>query len=259
MKNLLSYQGVVVDTDSFTVTYNGKLLDLRPKEYSILLLLLSYPNQVFTYTDIVESLWSVDTIPTESSIRSHIKALRKAFRKVGATETIIETVHGVGYRFKVSYKKKDLTPQLVAVSVPLFHNFLQSKSIEYLAIANDFTIKFISQNLLKYCDYPEELKTDVTVFEPFPEFIGLEETFEKIRVQEMSHFSVQGIARTLNPEELKYLNFYIVSQSDHSGESPEKRLLYIFFEDASEHMVYKQRAIQQEHEVNLGSDHSKFS
>jgi DNA-binding response OmpR family regulator len=89
MNNILNSNKIVVNPESLTVTYNGEIVDLRPKEYSILLLLLSYPNRVFTYTDLIDSLWSVDKIPTESSIRSHIKALRKAFRKAGATQTII--------------------------------------------------------------------------------------------------------------------------------------------------------------------------
>lgn len=259
MKNILDYNGIVADQDSLTVTYKGKIVDLRPKEYSILLLLLSHPDRVFTYTDIVDSLWSFDKIPTEGSIRSHIKAVRKAFRKVGATENIIENVHGVGYRLKISNKILDFIQNFIPALSPVFHNFITSKAIEYLAIAEDLTIESISPNLFKYCDYPEWLQVGISVVEPFPEFIGLEETLDKIRTQEMSHFSIQGIARNFNQKELEYLNFYIVAEGSQTEESSEQRLLYIFFEDVSEQMMYKQRAIQQDHEANLRNYYLKLN
>lgn len=79
---VISYGKILVDTNSCRVTYDGQIITLLPKEYKLLLLFLSYPNHVLSYEIIVDKLWEVEKFPTPSSIRSHIKGLRKAFQKI---------------------------------------------------------------------------------------------------------------------------------------------------------------------------------
>ncbi|MGE5656686.1 MAG: response regulator [Actinomycetota bacterium] len=81
------------------VTYAGKNLFLRPKEYSLLELFLRNPSRVFSCGAILEHLWSFEDPPGEETVRAHIKGLRHKLKSVGAQDAI-ETVYGLGYRWK---------------------------------------------------------------------------------------------------------------------------------------------------------------
>jgi diguanylate cyclase (GGDEF)-like protein len=97
---MLVYDEICVNTDSFTVIYEGRVVPLYPQEYRLLLLFLANPNRVLSYDAIIDSVWYREDIPTQSTVRSHIKGLRKAFKKAGMTSPFIETVHRLGYRLR---------------------------------------------------------------------------------------------------------------------------------------------------------------
>ncbi|NEP56827.1 MAG: response regulator [Symploca sp. SIO2G7] len=88
------------------VTYRGQSLELTPTEYHLLELFLHNPHRVFSYDDLIQQLWFFDTPPSDSTIRSHIRGLRKKLKAVGAEADLIETVHGVGYRLKSGEQRK---------------------------------------------------------------------------------------------------------------------------------------------------------
>ncbi|MEB3209733.1 MAG: winged helix-turn-helix domain-containing protein [Leptolyngbyaceae bacterium] len=48
----------------------------------------------------LESLWSLHSPPDEETVKAHIKSLRNKLKGAGAPKTLIETVHGVGYRLQ---------------------------------------------------------------------------------------------------------------------------------------------------------------
>jgi DNA-binding winged helix-turn-helix (wHTH) protein len=246
----LSYGEISIDTDSCTVTYDGTTIPLYPKEYNLLVLFLKYPNHILSHDLIIDRLWEIDKIPTYGSIRAHIKGLRKAFKKANVKEEIIETVHGMGYRLK-PLKKDASTNPIIAPPLSIMKVFFQAKAIEYLVIDSQFIIQYISPGLLNYCDYPAVLEVGIKGEEAFPEFIGLEETFEKIINQELSYFEIKGIARSANPARPEYINFYVMSDDSQKLEQSENKLLFILFEDASEHMTYKQRLVQIENSLYL--------
>jgi DNA-binding response OmpR family regulator len=82
------------------VTYDEHPVQLTPKEYALVELLLSNGRRLLSRSGIIERLWSQEDIPTEETVRSHIRGLRQKLREAGAPEDFIETVHGVGYRLK---------------------------------------------------------------------------------------------------------------------------------------------------------------
>ncbi|MGF1516808.1 MAG: response regulator [Nodosilinea sp.] len=88
-----------IDHSTCEVTYQGHLLSLSPKEYSLLDLFLRHPQRIFSSTSILEHLWSFDDTPCEETVRTHIKRLRRKLKTVGA-DTIIDTVYGMGYRLQ---------------------------------------------------------------------------------------------------------------------------------------------------------------
>ncbi|HEY9608178.1 response regulator [Allocoleopsis sp.] len=91
------------------VTFREQPLSLTPKEYSLLQLFLRNPQRIFSRSAIIDSLWSLDDSPTENAVTVHIKDLRQKLRASGATEEIIETVYGLGYRLKALPKPSQPT------------------------------------------------------------------------------------------------------------------------------------------------------
>ncbi|ULQ60666.1 response regulator transcription factor [Brucepastera parasyntrophica] len=79
--------------------YNGEhLLDLSATEFAILHVFLSHPEEVFTRNKIISAIRGDDYPVTDRSVDVQILALR---RKLGTAGDMIETVRGVGYRFKI--------------------------------------------------------------------------------------------------------------------------------------------------------------
>lgn len=82
------------------ICYGERALLLTPKEYGILELLLLHPQQIFSRSTIIDRLWALEETPTESAISSHIKAIRQKLRAAGASQDLIETMYGFGYRLR---------------------------------------------------------------------------------------------------------------------------------------------------------------
>jgi hypothetical protein len=213
-------------------------------------LFLKYPNHVLSYEVIIDNLWESDKSPTQSSIRSHIKGLRKSFKEANVPGEIIETVHSLGYRLK-PLKSKQLDKPLISPSLSALEGFLTAKAVEYLVLDEQLTIQYISPNLQTYCDYPDLLKLDNKAEFAFPEFIGLEEVFQKIINQERNNFEIKGIARASNPNRPEYINMYIMLDPSNLTDKTKHKNLFVFFEDTSEVMIYKQQIVQIQHEYYL--------
>ncbi len=95
---ILQWGELQLDPESCDVTYQGHSIDLTPKEYSILELLLRNEQKVFSLQAILEQLWSLEESPTEKTVRVHIRGLRQKLKAAGVATHIIETVYGLGYR-----------------------------------------------------------------------------------------------------------------------------------------------------------------
>jgi DNA-binding response OmpR family regulator len=80
-----------------SVQLAGQELDLTPKEYDLLVLLVSHPGWVFKREVLLQQVWGDSYEGFDRTIDNHITRLRK---KLGSSGAHIETVWGVGYRFK---------------------------------------------------------------------------------------------------------------------------------------------------------------
>jgi DNA-binding response OmpR family regulator len=99
-----------LNTGTREVTYAGKSLQVSRKEYLVLELLLQNQERVFSRSDIVDHLWSLnEEPPTEETIKSYIKSLRRKLETVGA-DNIIETLYGQGYRIKANCSDQSPEP-----------------------------------------------------------------------------------------------------------------------------------------------------
>ncbi len=95
----LEWGELTLDPSTCEVKFQGNLLALAPKEYSLLELFLRYPTRVFSSSAILDHLWAFEDPPGEDTVRAHIKRLRQKLKKAGA-ENVIETVYGLGYRLR---------------------------------------------------------------------------------------------------------------------------------------------------------------
>ena len=89
-----------VDTASHIVRLTGQPLELKPREFQLLALLLSSKGRVLTRDQILERLWGHDYIGDSRTVDVHIRWLREKIETDPATPKRIATVRGVGYRFE---------------------------------------------------------------------------------------------------------------------------------------------------------------
>ena len=88
-------EGIVIDREKYTVTKDGKQIDLRKKEFELLALLAEKPGKVFTRDAILNTVWGNEVVVGDRTIDVHVNKLRE---KVG--EQYIRTIKGVGYKFE---------------------------------------------------------------------------------------------------------------------------------------------------------------
>jgi two-component system, OmpR family, phosphate regulon response regulator PhoB len=89
--------GVTVDRRRHQATAEGKPVQLTRSEFRLLDALIRQPGRVFFRTELIDAALGEDTMVMERTIDVHIRALR---RKLGERADVIETVRGVGYRFR---------------------------------------------------------------------------------------------------------------------------------------------------------------
>jgi DNA-binding response OmpR family regulator len=100
IESKLFWGNLCINPSTYEVTYEERVLNLTPKEYGVLELLVSSGRRVLSRPGIIERVWSLEDPPSEETVKSHIKSLRQKLREVGAPDDFIETVHGLGYRLK---------------------------------------------------------------------------------------------------------------------------------------------------------------
>lgn len=75
-------------------------LDLTTLEFNLLATFLSYPNRVWSRTQLIDKLWGNDFFGDERVVDTHIRRLRKKIEPDSANPTFVKTVVGVGYKFE---------------------------------------------------------------------------------------------------------------------------------------------------------------
>jgi two-component system alkaline phosphatase synthesis response regulator PhoP len=90
---------VEVDRNQHTVKVRGKDLFLPRKEFEILWLLLANKGKVYSRDMLLRRIWGENVYVTERTVDVHICKIRDRFTKLGLDK--LETIKGVGYRFKV--------------------------------------------------------------------------------------------------------------------------------------------------------------
>lgn len=97
---MLSAGDLRINLTKHTAELDDRELALKPKEYSLLALLMSSRNRVFTRDQILERIWGLDWVGDNRTVDVHVRRLREKIETDPSEPTRIVTVRGVGYRFE---------------------------------------------------------------------------------------------------------------------------------------------------------------
>ena len=102
-QNALTVGDLRLDRITREVTWQGHTVDLTGREFNLIEYLMRSPGRVFTRTQILEHVWGYDFDPSTNVVDVCIQRIRKKIALFGVTvdgESPIESVRGVGYRFR---------------------------------------------------------------------------------------------------------------------------------------------------------------
>lgn len=99
-KSIITRENIKMDIERFQVTVDDRDVDLTPKEFELLQLLISNPGKVFTRDNLLEKVWGYEYAGDSRTVDVHIRHLRQKIEAEPSQPRFLETVRGVGYRFK---------------------------------------------------------------------------------------------------------------------------------------------------------------
>ena len=101
LSNIIKFNSndLVVDVLKYEVKKQGKIINLTPTEYKILLTLIKYPSKLFTREELISIVFEDFYDGFDRTIDTHIKNLRQKIETDSRKPRYIVTVHGVGYKF----------------------------------------------------------------------------------------------------------------------------------------------------------------
>lgn len=95
----LEYKDLTINLSNYEVTYQGKVIDMTPREIELLYFLAASPNQVFTREQLLDHIWGYEYAGDTRTVDVHIKRIREKIS--GNDQWSVGTVWSVGYRFEV--------------------------------------------------------------------------------------------------------------------------------------------------------------
>ena len=99
--DVIEIRGIKIDKTARRVWVNGEEKPFTTKEFDLLTFLAENPNHVFTKEELFREIWDMESIGDIATVTVHIKKIREKIEMNTAKPQYIETIWGVGYRFKV--------------------------------------------------------------------------------------------------------------------------------------------------------------
>lgn len=99
--DVINIRGIKIDKTARRVYVNGEERVLTTKEFDLLTFLASNPNRVYTKEELFSNIWDMESVGDIATVTVHIKKIREKIEADTAKPQFIETIWGVGYRFKV--------------------------------------------------------------------------------------------------------------------------------------------------------------
>lgn len=101
VNDVIEIRGLKIDKTARRVWINGEEKNFTTKEFDLLTFLAQNPNHVFTKEELFSKIWDMESIGDIATVTVHIKKIREKIEFNTAKPQYIETIWGVGYRFKV--------------------------------------------------------------------------------------------------------------------------------------------------------------
>ncbi len=99
--DIIEIRGVRIDKTARRVYIDGIEKAFTTKEFDLLTFLAQNPNRVYTKEELFRDIWDMESIGDIATVTVHIKKIREKIEKDTAKPQYIETIWGVGYRFKI--------------------------------------------------------------------------------------------------------------------------------------------------------------
>ena len=99
--DIVEIRGIRIDKTARRVYVDGVEKVFTTKEFDLLTFLAENPNHVFTKDELFREIWAMDSVGDIATVTVHIKKIREKIEKDTSKPQYIETIWGVGYRFKV--------------------------------------------------------------------------------------------------------------------------------------------------------------
>ena len=99
--DIVEIRGIKIDKTARRVYINGEEKTFTTKEFDLLTFLAENPNHVYTKEELFREIWDMDSIGDIATVTVHIKKIREKIEFDTANPQYIETIWGVGYRFKI--------------------------------------------------------------------------------------------------------------------------------------------------------------
>ena len=101
VNKVIEIRGLKIDTTARRVWVNGEERTFTTKEFDLLTFLASHPNHVYTKDELFSEIWDMESIGDIATVTVHIKKIREKIELDTSNPQHIETIWGVGYRFRV--------------------------------------------------------------------------------------------------------------------------------------------------------------
>ena len=98
---VIEIRGLKIDTTARRVWINGEEKAFTTKEFDLLTFLAAHPNHVYSKDELFSEIWDMESIGDIATVTVHIKKIREKIEFDTSKPQYIETIWGVGYRFKV--------------------------------------------------------------------------------------------------------------------------------------------------------------
>ena len=101
VNDVIEIRGIRIDKTARRVYINGEEKQFTTKEFDLLTFLAENPNRVFTKEELFREIWDMESVGDIATVTVHIKKIREKIEIDTSNPQYIETIWGVGYRFKV--------------------------------------------------------------------------------------------------------------------------------------------------------------
>lgn len=98
---MITIRGLKIDITARRVWLNDEEKNFTTKEFDLLTFLATHPNHVYSKEELFKEIWEMDSVGEIATVTVHIKKIREKIDRTTSKPQYIETIWGVGYRFKI--------------------------------------------------------------------------------------------------------------------------------------------------------------